>query len=439
MQRGTHLRRATAFAGSLTAVHPHPYFSGWRMLGVSSAGMLLAQIAQSSGIAVFVDPMIGEFGWSRSVISLAYTVSTLISAAVVLFAGRMLDRRGHRQVMLWATIVFAISLVAMGAINGVVALMVFMIVMRVSGGSILPLASRTLVALWFSRRRGRAISIVNVGKMFGVALLPLGDALLVESIGWRAAWRVNAIIVVVVMIPLALWFVHSRPEHIGQFPDGIRPEPQPQPLRAADGPRRNLHELSWTLRQASHNRAFWLLLSSSFVPALVTNGIAFNQISILSHRGLTSTQAAMTFTVESVIALPVTILAGWVADRYGPRYVLIAGNSLLLVSTLWLGMPSTLTMALIYAAMRAVTSGTWVLGIEAAFPLYFGRAHLGSLASVNFCVTFIGAAIGPLPLAFAYDRFGHYDMAIWSLAILPAVATVTSFLAWPPRSEPTVG
>jgi MFS family permease len=352
---------------------------------------------------------------------------------VLLLAGRVLDRRGHRQVMLWATIVFAISLVAMGAINGVIALMVVMIVMRVSGGSILPLASRTLVALWFSRRRGRAISIVNVGKMFGVALLPLGDTLLVESIGWRAAWRVNAILVVVVMIPLALWFVHSRPEHVGQFPDGVRPEQLP----AADGTRRSVQEISWTLRQASRNRAFWLLLSASLVPALVTNGIAFNQISILSHRGLTSTQAAMTFTVESMIALPVTILAGWVADRYGPRHVLIAGNSLLLVSTLWLGITNTLTMALIYAAMRAITSGTWVLGIEAAFPLYFGRAHLGSLSSVNFCVTFIGAAIGPLPLAFAYDSFGRYDIAIWSLAVLPEISTVTALLAFPPRSGPT--
>jgi MFS family permease len=178
------------------------------------------------------------------------------------------------------------------------------------------------------------------------------------------------------------------------------------------------------------------LLSASVVPALVTNGLAFNQISILTHRGLNSTEAATTFTVESLIALPVSLLAGLAADRYGPRYVLATGNFLLLVSMLWLGVTSTLTMALIYAAMRAITSGTWVLGVEAAFPLYFGRAHLGSLSSANFCVTFVGAAIGPLPFAFAYDTFGHYDVAIWSLAILPAIATITALLALPPRAAP---
>jgi MFS family permease len=215
----------TAFAGPRGAVRPHPHFSGWTMLGVSSVGLLLSQIAQSPGISVFVDPMIAEFGWSRSVISSAYTIATLVSAGVVLIAGRVLDRHGHRRVMVWAAVIFALSLLAMGAVSGAVTLVLAMIVMRIAGGSILSLSSRTLVSLWFTRRRGRAISIVNVGKMLGIAMLPLGDALLVESIGWRAAWRINAVIVAVIMVPLALWFVHGRPEHVGQYPDGIQPEP----------------------------------------------------------------------------------------------------------------------------------------------------------------------------------------------------------------------
>ena len=66
---------------------------------VGGLALFFSQISQTAGVAVFVDPMLDEFGWSRSTISGVFTAATLIGAVAVIAAGRLIDRFGHRLVM----------------------------------------------------------------------------------------------------------------------------------------------------------------------------------------------------------------------------------------------------------------------------------------------------------------------------------------------------
>jgi MFS family permease len=413
------------------AARPHPAFAGWTILGIGGIALFLSASAQTYGFSVFIDPMLAEFGWSRSLISSAYTVATLVSAGVVFLGGGLIDRFGHRRVMTVTTLVYAASLVLMGSVINPFSLVLVFTLLRATGASLLSLTARTLVAQWFVRRRGRAVSLVNLGKMLGMAAVPAGNALLISHLGWRDAWRMNAVLVAT-LVPLALLFVHSRPEDLGQFPDGARPEPghdaSGAPLSGDDG--------SWTLKQAMRTRAMWLLLSAGVVPAMVTNGLSFHQISILTERGLSSTAAATTFAVESAVALPMTLLAGWLADRFGPRYVLGLGQMALAATLVWLAFVASAEMAIVFGVLRGVTTGIWILATEVAWPTYFGRRHLGSIVGMSFAVSFVGAAIGPLPFGLIYDAFGDYDYAIWGLAVLPAMTTWAALLATPPAPRP---
>jgi MFS family permease len=412
-----------------SAVRPHPHFSGWSILGLGAYTLLLAAPAQTYGFSVFIDPMLEEFGWSRSLISSTYTVATLISAGVVFFGGRLIDRFGHRRVMVVTTAIYAAALLLMGAVVNPATLLLAFTLLRATGSSVLTLTGRTLVSQWFVRRRGRAVSLINLGKMLGMAAVPAGNALLIAQLGWRDAWRINGLLVLT-LIPLAVRFVHSRPEDLGQYPDGIPPERESDATGA--GP---VDEVSWTLREAARTRALWLLLAASVVPAMVTNGLSFHQISILTERGLSTTAAATTFAVESIVALPVTLLAGWLADRYGPRAVLALGQLALTVTMVWLTVVDSAETAMLFGALRGLTSGIWILASEVAWPLYFGRRHLGSIAGMSFAVSFAGAAVGPLPFGLLYDAVGDYDDAIWGMAVLPAVTAWAVLLAKRPRSE----
>src|SRR5262249_6543815 len=85
---------------------------------------------------------------------------------------------------------------------------------------------------WFVRRRALAASLVSLGfPLSGLVGLPLA-ALLVEHVGWRAAWViVGAIPVVAVAVPA--WFLwRPAPAALGLLPDGDAP------------PRASLHRLA---------------------------------------------------------------------------------------------------------------------------------------------------------------------------------------------------
>jgi hypothetical protein len=83
-----------------------------------------------------------------------------------------------------------------------------------------PVAVTPLVAGWFVRRRATALSIVHAGSSLGeLAVVPRLTAM-VAVMGWRDAYIVLGIGLLVVGAPLILWLLRERPsdgEDAGQL------------------------------------------------------------------------------------------------------------------------------------------------------------------------------------------------------------------------------
>ncbi|MDP9362621.1 MAG: MFS transporter [Chloroflexota bacterium] len=406
------------------------HFSGWQVLFVAGLAVFLSGPAQTYGVSPFVEPMLEELGWSRSLFSTAYSVGTLASAGALLLVGRQIDRWGNRLVLSLAALGFGAALLLLSVAGGAVALLVGFALLRTCGSGVLGLGTRTLVPFWFVRRRGRAFGLLGLAASLSLAAVPPVNQLLIEAVGWRTAWRIDALVVLLVLLPAVAILVRNRPEEIGQLPDGECAQDRlgsdgPDPAAEADD--------GLSLREASRTPAFWGLVGASAVPALVVTGLAFNQVAILTDRGLPAALAATTFAVESAIGVPTALLAGWLADRYPVRYVLAAGQLCLAVAMGWLLVSSgSPALALLYSAWRGASSGLWMVAADVAWPVYFGRRHLGSIRSAGFSVGVAGSALGPIPFGLAYDLLGGYDPAIAALLLLPLAATVAVLLAAPP-------
>jgi MFS family permease len=395
------------------------------MLAVAGLAIFLSGPAQTYGVSAFVDPMLTELGWSRSLFSTAYASGTLASAGALLLVGRQIDRFGNRLVLSLAAVGFGFALLLMSVVNGAVTLLVGFALLRTCGSGVLTLAARTLIPYWFVRRRGRAFSLLGLAATLSVAVIPPFNELLIGALGWRAAWRVNSLVIWFVLLPAVALLIRDRPETVGQLPDGLHltegadaPPPEPD-----HGP---------PLRQVMRTPSFWALIGASVVPSLVVTGLSFNQVAIFTERGLPSTLAATTFTVESAVGLPVTLFAGTLVDRVPLRYVLAAGQVFLAVAMIWLLRADTPALALFYSALRGASSGLWTVAADVAWPAYFGRRHLGSIRGFGYAVGVAGAALGPIPFGLAYDLLGGYDPAIASLLILPIIASVAVLFARPP-------
>lgn len=398
------------------------------MLLVAGVAVFLSGPAQTYGVSPFVDPMLADLGWSRSLFSAAYSGGTLASAGALLLVGRQIDRWGNRLVLSVAALAFALALLILSAVGGFATLLLGFALLRTCGSGVLTLAARTLIPHWFVRRRGRAFSLLGLASTLSLALFPPVNEFFIGLFGWRGAWRVNAVLILLVLVPIVAIVVRDRPELMNQHPDGIRPPEGENHLEHAA-------ERSLALREALRTPAFWGLLGASVVPSLVVTGLAFNQVAIFTDRGLPGTIAALTFTVESAVGLPITLLAGWLVDRYPLRYTLAAGQICLLVAMLALLAANSPALALFYSAWRGASSGLWMVAADVAWPTYFGRQHLGSIRSVGFAVGVVGAAIGPIFLGLAYDSLGGYDAAIAALLILPVVAAIAVVWAKPPAIQ----
>lgn len=403
---------------------------------MAGLAVFLSGPAQTYGVSPFVEPMLAELGWSRSLFSTAYALGTLASAGALLLIGRQIDRWGSRRILSLAALGFGAALLLLSAAGGAATILIGFALLRTCGSGVLGLGTRTLVPFWFVRHRGRAFSLLGLAASLSLAAVPPVNQLLIGAFGWRVAWRIDAVIVWLVLLPAVAFVVRNRPEEVGQVADGRRGDD----ALGGDGPApASDQDAGVGLRQAMRMPAFWALLGASAVPSLIVTGLAFNQVAILTDRGLPATLAATSFAVESAVGIPTALLAGWLADRHPVRYVLAAGQICLAVAMGWLllsaGSPA---LALLYSAWRGASSGLWMVAADVAWPAYFGRRHLGSIRGVGFAVGVAGAALGPIPFGLAYDLLGGYDPAIAALLVLPVGATFAVLRAAPPSFRSAV-
>ncbi len=320
----------------------------------------------------------------------------------------------------------------LSAAQGLIWLLAGFSLLRLSGQGVLTLAAKTIIPHWFIRRRGFAFSVLGFASAASLALFPLLHSQTVGWLGWRGAWRLDAALLLLILLPAFIVFVRNRPSDVGL--DIEREEAR----RDRDKPELDLEvhvsaDEGMTLQQALRTPMFWAIVSAGLVPSLVVTGLTFNQVAIFTDRGLPETLTATTFTVESIFQVIVTVGVGWYLDRYPAKHVLVGGQVALALAMTALLLSNGVWLSYVYAMMRGASSALWMVGSDVAWPQFFGRKQLGSIRGVGFSLSVVGAALGPLPFGFAYDLTGDYGIAIMSLLVLPITGAIAMAVVKPPR------
>lgn len=379
--------------------------------------------------------MIDELGISRSFYSMTYSFGTLVGAAALVYAGRVIDRVGERKVLIASALGLSFALLLLSVAQGPIWLLVGFSLLRTSGQGVLTLAAKTLIPHWFIRRRGFAFSIVGFASAASLALFPILHSQTVGWLGWRGAWRFDAALLLIILLPALIVFVRNRPSDVG-----IENMAQEEARRRRDRPELDFEvhvesDGGLTLKEAMRTPMFWAIVSAGLVPSLVVTGMTFNQVAIFTDRGLPETLTATTFTVESIFQVIVTLGIGWYLDRYPVKHVLVGGQVALALAMVALLVSQGVWLSYVYAMLRGASSAFWMVGSDVAWPRFFGRKHLGSVRGVGFSLSVVGAALGPLPFGFAYDLTGDYGAAILYLMILPIVGAIVMAVVKPPKKQ----
>jgi MFS family permease len=394
---------------------PRQSFYGWRMVVFASIALALTGPGQTAGLSVFVDPLINDLDITRTQLTAAYMIGTLVGAMALPWIGRGIDAYGVRKAMAVIGLVFGASLLGLSLVSGLPGLTVGFVLLRMAGQGALALAATTVVASWFVRRRGLALGIVGAAGSLGITLTPLAANALIAQFGWRQAWQIEGVVVLAVVVPLAVLAIRNRPADIGQFPDG---EPVHNPSDAVPA--------GATVKQARATLFFWVILGAVALNAGLATAVGFHQISILTERGLSPAAAAANFIPQAIAALLAMLLVGALSDRISSRWLITASMVSLSAGVAWAAFVTPGYTALGFAVLIGASAGATRVLETAEVPRHFGLVHLGAIRGWITGVAVGASALGPVVFSIGQAITGNFSAVLLASASLPAIVLVSA-------------
>ncbi|MEL7156922.1 MAG: MFS transporter [Actinomycetota bacterium] len=392
------------------------------MMAVATA--TLTGPGQTIGVAVFIDRFVEDLGLSRSQVSTAYLVGTLSGAVLLPRVGRAVDRHGVRAAQMVIAVAFAAALVNMSLVTGGLWLAIGFTGIRFLGQGSLSLVATVTVSVRFVRNRGTALGIFATASGALMALVPLVLAVAIELTGWRGAWRLAALVIVVTVLPIAAFGYRGLPS--GAELAAGRRSVGPTSSGAGGDPAGPVFDR----RQAMATPQFWMLAATSSAAGMLVTGLNFHQIDLLGEAGLSATAAAALFIPQVAGSTIAGLAVGYLSDRTGTRYLPAVAMVLLVVAHLLAAVVAPGLLVLFYSVTLGAMGGTIRTTIAIVLPDWFGVAHLGSIqGSLNLFG--VGAsALGPVALAVVQEWFGAYRPAVLALSAIGVAVLVLALQPW---------
>ena len=387
------------------------YFYGWNVVASAFVVGLFAFGLGFYGVTVYLASLQRVHGWSASAVSAPVTVYYVAGAALSAWIGDAYERFGPRVVIMIGSLAMATGVAALGAATRPWQLFPVFLVMAVGWGAMSGAALNIIIAPWFERRRGLAVSMAFNGATLGGVVIAPALILLIEAIGFARALVVAAAALLVVLLPIAALVMRRSPEALGLGPDGDAPAPA---RRAATRERARR-------RDALRTWQFWSV-SAPFALGLAAQvGVLTHLVSLLAPE-LGPAGAARAVTVTTAAALIGRLFTGLIVDRLNRR--LVASVTLVVqllgVSILALSIDGhAQSSAALYVACALFGLGVGnmttlpglILAVE--WPRERFNALIGLVVGINQ-FTF---AFGPSLVGVVRDVTGHYGPAL-----LPCIA-----------------
>jgi MFS family permease len=391
-------------------------------------------------LSVFMVPMTDAFGWSRGLFAGAVSLGGVCAVIISPLVGRLLDRYGSGWMISATSAVAGACAVGLSAVSQTWAFYTLYVPGRTVFASPLELATSTAISNWFIRRRSFALALLGVTQGTGLALMPFVAQQLITGWGWRAAWTLLGVFTMVTGIIPALLLMARRPEDMSLDPD---PSPrlawspevvtrQGEPEQRQTSDLRHTSERQFTLAQALHTRAFWVLAVFSATGFMAQGGVSLHQVGHYIRQGLPAPSAAIMASVFALAQVPGGLLWSAITHRIPVRFVLAVSGLCVALGATGTAMSSTLAWGMLSAGVIGGGVGGLHLLLRLAWADYYGRRHLGTIRGVTLPVQLGGQAVGPVAAGFVFDVTGSYHMVFLVFAAVVVIGSLFVLTATPP-------
>lgn len=411
-------------------------FFGWKTV---IAGAIIACWGYGSwyyGMGALFKPLIAEYGWTRTQLSLAFSMRSIEGGLEGPIGGWLIDKYGERKITIISTVIACLGLIAVMYVKTI---WQFTIVWGfiVSLGFNLGLYDtvNSAVAKWFHRDRSRAIGIVTIGGGLGAPVIVPIMTYLIENYGWRPALIFVIVSTAVLCIPLAWFFMKDRPpEHYGMLPDGDH-------LKKDDTDETN-EELvldygyDFTPQEALKTRSFWMMLIAFMLNGGTLAMITMHQMPFHTDLGIDAMAAAGILGLMATISLGGRFLTATMGSRFTERQYIMLGYALRTIGLMIFIYARTIPMIMVFALFYGVGYGITIPSQTSLRANYFGRKAYATITGYTTLFIAITNVAYPVFAGWIYDTTGSYIQAFWIVTGLQALAL--AFMYFAKKPEPPV-
>lgn len=396
----------------------------WIILIISFFSIIVAGIVRSSS-GVFIEPFENEFGWSRSVISLAFAVGLFLYGISGPFMAALIEVFGLKKMMVISMVTLLTgTLLTLVMQESWQLVIIWGIIIGLGSGLFLTVLSPYIANPWFEKKRGLAVGILTASTATGQLILLPVLAIMIETYSWR--WAIGFIMVLsIIMLVIIFLFMKNTPKDAGILPYGLEKERE----ETNEEQRKNPIVIAFNgLFAAVKVKEFWLLAGSFFICGLSTSGlIGTHFVSYCMSYGIPLVTAASLLSFMGIFDLIGTTLSGWLSDRFDNRWLLfwyygLRGASLVLLPYALL--QDSFVLLVIFSVFYGLD---WIATVPPTISIsrqVFGIEKSGIVYGWIFAAHQAGAAVAAFGGGLIYKIFNSYTWAFFLAGIFCLLASL---------------
>ena len=301
--------------------------------------------------------------------------------------------------------------------------------LRLFGQSMISHIAVTAMARWFSKKRGRALSIALMGHPIGEALLPSLITFFLFQYTWREIWVGIGTCIIIIFLPLVYWLGrHLKSNNHDSSNSGLTKS------------KKKLID-SWNRSQVLKDLRFYQVLPGLLASPFIVTGVFFHQIHLIETKSWSITLLASSYPFFALSVIGVTFGAGWIIDRFGTVHLLrffllpLAFGLILIAGT------DKAFAIPIFMILMGASAGSATIVISTLWVELYGINYLGSIRSMFFSMVVLATSVSPALMGLLLDigitleiQFIIFAIYIFICSIIFAILTPNLLIARSPPS-----
>ncbi len=338
-----------------------------------------------------------------------YAAATLCSSLLLIWLGKKIDDINIFRFSIYVTLLLSFSCFFFSKVSSVIILFIAVFLMRFSGQGMMSHTATTTVSRYFTKSRGKALSICWFGLSSSEFILPVLIVFLLSLTTWQNIWMIISL-VILIFLPFASYFL------VRSVKLDTREQTDDQEFKEE-----NIKQ--WKRIEVVKDFKFYVVSMNMLAMPWIATGVFVYQSFITTSKNWGPFVIAQSFMSYSVFSVLTLLISGILIDKFTSRKLLIFMNIPLFLSTFVIINFDAPITAFLFLGLIGISNGLAnVLG-SATWAEIYGVKHIGSIKALTTALMVFSTAFGTALFGVLID----IGFSIEKIAIISAIYIFLSF------------